>query len=84
MLGPGKYDKNAKDIIEQSGAQAVILVVMGDREGASGLSIKVSDNHLEVLRRLPQILRHTAALIEKDNLSEKDADVVSAAKRGTN
>jgi hypothetical protein len=60
MLGPGKYDWHAEQLVNELNATGLILIVIGGSRG-TGMSVK-SDAVL--LSTLPEVLRHTADLIE--------------------
>jgi tRNA A37 N6-isopentenylltransferase MiaA len=60
MLGPGKYDWHAQQLVDELNATGIILIVVGGSRG-SGMSVK-SDPVL--LSALPSVLRNTADLIE--------------------
>ena len=66
-IGPGKYDKQAVEILESSGAGLVMIAVMGGRE-ASGLSI--AGDPLLIGLVAPDVLRQIAYTIEKDMSSK--------------
>lgn len=60
MLGPGKYDQQAEQLLKELSAQGLLLIVIGGNRG-TGMSVK-SDPVL--LAALPTVLRHTADMIE--------------------
>jgi hypothetical protein len=62
MTGPGKYDRLCTAAREASGAQAIILIVLGGTHG-SGFSCQCSD---QIGRELPAMLREVADSIERD------------------
>jgi hypothetical protein len=61
-LGPGKYDNLATYVREQTGAQAVVLIVVGGHKGA-GFCVQCRD---DTSVRLPALLRSLADGIEAD------------------
>lgn len=71
--GPGKYDKLAERCITEADAEAVVLIVFSGNKG-SGMSasvklvpeFEVAMRNLEVIARLPGVLRNVADHIEKD------------------
>jgi hypothetical protein len=64
--GPGRYDELATYCRTQAGAIAVLVVVIGGRNG-SGFSIQVLEGADRALAgRLPALLRGIAADIEDD------------------
>jgi tRNA A37 N6-isopentenylltransferase MiaA len=67
MVAPGKYDKHAEQLINELGAQGLVLIVIGGNLG-TGMSVK---SDVVMLAALPGVLRHTADMIE----SEVRADV---------
>jgi len=66
MIGPGKYDHLATYAREYSGAESVILIVLG---GNNGSSFCVQTVNPELNRQLPTILRSLADSIERDTAS---------------
>lgn len=61
-LGPGKYDSLTTSIREMTGAQGVVLIVMGGHKG-HGFSVQASP---QMTARLPALLRTMADQIEQD------------------
>ena len=61
-FGPGKYDALCTEAREKADAVAVILLVIGGNQG-EGFSCQTAD--LEVLAKLPSILRDVARQIEE-------------------
>lgn len=62
MIGAGKYDPEAQDLLERLHAKGIVLIVFeGDR--GYGMSVK-SDKQL--LKQLPEILRRTAEGMEAE------------------
>ena len=64
-VGGGKYDGFSTVIREATGAEGVVLLVLGGTMGA-GFSVQATAN---VVRQLPNMLREIADQVEKD-LSE--------------
>lgn len=62
--GPGKYDDACTAARETTGAEAVLLMVIGGNKG-SGFSMQMHDR--EVLETLPTLLRRLADDIEQQN-----------------
>lgn len=60
-LGPGIYDAECTRIRESADAAAVILIVIGSKQGTSGMSCQVQT---EYVLNLPKILRDVAQQIE--------------------
>jgi predicted glycosyltransferase len=58
--GPGKYDREATVVREVTDADAVVVIVIGGRQG-SGFSVQAS---LEFAVKLPALLRRIADDIE--------------------
>lgn len=63
MIGPGKYDDLATQAMEASHATAVVVIVFGGDKG-SGFSVQTAD--LNLLTKMPQILRNMADDIDRD------------------
>jgi hypothetical protein len=61
--GAGKYDDAATAVRVATGAQGVVLIVVGGWEG-SGFSVQ---GPVPLLKDLPNILRYMADQIERDN-----------------
>lgn len=61
-IGPGKYDADCTAILRKYNAGGVILMVFGG-DIESGFSCTAD---FETTIRLPEILRRTADMIEKD------------------
>ena len=74
MIGPGKYDKLAEHCITEADAEAVVLIVVGGKWGP-GMSAKVklgpqyeiAIRNMDLLSKLPKMLRDLADSIEQDN-----------------
>jgi hypothetical protein len=66
-LGPGKYDRLATIVREESGADAVIVLVLGGKMG-SGFSVQ--SRGVDLTAMLPGMLRKIADDIEKDTSKE--------------
>jgi hypothetical protein len=69
MLGPGKYDKECTDILEDNDAMVCMVMVIGGTRG-HGFSINVDMHAInaEVLNKIPETLRDVAATFEKEVL----------------
>jgi hypothetical protein len=67
MIGPGKYDAHATMVRLETGAEGVIVLVLGGKAG-SGFSVQGT---LDVQFRLPTLLRSMADQIEGDLRSGK-------------
>jgi len=64
--GPGKYDKEAMEILERTKAQGVLLMVFnGDR--GNGFSM---DADINLMLSIPAILRAIAKQIEEDLIAQ--------------
>jgi hypothetical protein len=65
--GPGKYDKYSEPILKLSEADAVVLIVLGGKEGSGFEIVTVEDAsmHAKVLRELPSMLIDIASAIKK-------------------
>lgn len=64
-IGPGgKYDPECVKALVDTGAEAVVLVVLGGREG-SGFA--VNSKSAEIVAKLPALLRELADQIEGAN-----------------
>lgn len=62
-LGGGKYEPEARQVIESSKAQAVLVIVLaGDR--GTGFSIVSTDPR--IMAGVPPVLRNVADQIDKD------------------
>lgn len=62
MIGPGKYDKEASEVMEGTGAAGIVLVIAnGDR--GDGFSVQ---GPLSLLVTLPSMLREVADTVEAD------------------
>jgi hypothetical protein len=70
MFEPGKYDKEASAVLEQTSAEAIILVVVKGNRG-NGLSVQCYDPL--VIATLPSRLRLIAASIEANGEHLRDA-----------
>jgi CO dehydrogenase nickel-insertion accessory protein CooC1 len=65
MLGAGKYDDVARAVIEMAMAKfTAVLVIDGDK--GSGFSVAVRVQDMELIARVPSMLREMANEIEKD------------------
>lgn len=62
-IGPGKYDEACTQALEATGAQSVILIVIGGKEG-HGFSCHSTDPDFET--QIPMLLYRTAESIEED------------------
>jgi hypothetical protein len=60
--GPGKYDEAASQVRKTTGARAVIVIVIGGRDG-SGFSVQAEEG---VVLNIQEILRNVADQIEQD------------------
>jgi hypothetical protein len=60
-LGLGKYDASCTKVREETGAEGVFLAVF-DGEKGTGFSVQAP---LELVEKLPEILRKTARQIEE-------------------
>jgi hypothetical protein len=69
MLGPGKYDKECTDILEDTGAVACLVMVVGGSRG-HGFSINVDMHSItaDTLNKIPDVLRDMASTFEKEVL----------------
>lgn len=61
MIGGGKYEKQATEVREATGAEAVVVLVLGGVHG-SGFSVQMTDpNHMgalaDVLERVAEEIR---------------------------
>lgn len=72
-ISPGKYDKLVEHCIAEADAEAVVLIVFsGNKVSGMSASVKlvpefeVAMRNLEVIARLPGVLRDVADHIEKD------------------
>lgn len=61
-IGTGKYDALCTGIRERTGADAVMLIIIGGNRG-DGFSLQAAD---DVLGELPLVLRDAAAQLEID------------------
>ena len=63
MIGPGKYTDEAVEILKQTNAEMVLLIVCGGDRG-NGSSVAATDP--APLEQLPDILREVIEGIEED------------------
>ncbi|HEY4383372.1 MAG TPA: hypothetical protein VGN34_02700 [Ktedonobacteraceae bacterium] len=61
-LGAGKYDDLCSIVLEQSGAEAAIVIILGGNKG-SGFSLQAP---LEIVAHLPDILEFMAMQLRED------------------
>jgi hypothetical protein len=60
--GPGKYDEIGMEVLKQTGAKGIIVMVMDGNKG-SGFSVIGEPGAIEIF---PQVLREMANAIEAD------------------
>lgn len=63
MKGPGKYDGLCSMMIEQTAADAVLVLVLG---GHMGNGFSVQSREADITSLLPRLLRQVALQIETD------------------
>jgi hypothetical protein len=66
MVGAGKYDDLCTEARRKAKAEGAILIILNGEKG-QGFSVQAT---LDVLVRLPQMLRHMADDIEKDAITQ--------------
>ena len=64
-LGPGIYDKYCKDVLIDTQAGGVLLIVLDGKNG-SGFSADYRADRVDLMLELPNILRNMAEQIEVD------------------
>ena len=62
-IGPGRYDDLASIVREETGADCVVVMVIGGKRG-NGFSVQVTS--LDMLAHLPPLLADIAKQIRKD------------------
>lgn len=62
MIGPGKYDLVTEHVRKVTGAEGVLVIVLGGDRG-SGFSMAVPGYALD---KIPGVLREVASQIEQD------------------
>lgn len=65
--GPGKYDKEAQELLQRLEADGIVLIITGGKRGP-GFEVATTDPRL--MQSLPMVLRGAAISIEID-LGEK-------------
>jgi hypothetical protein len=67
MIGAGKYDATCSAVLIATEAEGVVLIVLNGVNG-TGMSVNTTDAGLR--KKLPDLLRVTASMIEAEHKTE--------------